>query len=91
MIIPGLGGLFLTPIYPTTGNHALIRAALTLQGALAGAMHGRNPPIRGSASRPRSARPHPPSAATRAPLLGPETKGKVLVADLEVGKAGSMA
>jgi len=43
MIIPGLLGLMIAPIYLMTNDYLLITLAFTLQGAFAGAMYGQNP------------------------------------------------
>src|SRR4051794_15720856 len=43
MIIPGLLGLLIAPIYLITTDYLLITLAFTLQGAFAGAMYGQNP------------------------------------------------
>src|SRR3954447_12933282 len=43
MIIPGLLGLLIAPIYLMTTDYLLITIAFTLQGAFAGAIYGQNP------------------------------------------------
>jgi len=43
MIIPGLLGLLIAPIYLITTDYLQITLAFTLQGAFAGAMYGQNP------------------------------------------------
>jgi SHS family lactate transporter-like MFS transporter len=43
MIIPGLLGLLIAPLYLMTTDYLLITLAFTLQGAFAGAMYGQNP------------------------------------------------
>jgi len=43
MIIPGLLGLLIAPLYLMTTDYLLITLAFTLQGAFAGAIYGQNP------------------------------------------------
>jgi MFS transporter, SHS family, lactate transporter len=124
MIIPGVIGFFVTPIYLLTTDYTTIVIAFTLQGACIGAIYGQNPSylserfptevrataaafcyhqgaIFGGLVAPvltyvavnmgyGFARPMLVLTSGAlisfviAVLLGPETKGKVLVADLEI-------